>query len=303
MRARTVVALVIGIAVCVVAVTWLVRADSDRRIPRGDSARGLPDAGMTDVAVTVNKGAEGGIPLDSLSLVITYDNNPYAEGLRTEWGFSCFVMGPDKTILFDTGGEGDVLMANIAGLGLDPADVDAVVLSHEHRDHTGGLGEFLKANPEVTVYFPRSFGSGFRRRLGDGAGRAIEVKDPVAICENVYSTGEMGISIKEQGLILRTSRGLVVITGCAHPGIVAMVERAESLAGDDVLLVLGGFHLVRAGEGEIGDVIAGLKNLGVRHAAPCHCSGDLAREMFGKEFGDRYIEAGVGRSLTAADLD
>ena len=206
MRARTVLSRVIGIAVCVGAITWLVRADSDRRIPRGDRARGLPDAGMTDVAVTVSKEAQGGIPLDSLSLIITYDNNASVEGLRREWGFSCFVLGPDKTILFDTGGEGDVLMANMATLGLDPADVDAVVLSHEHRDHTGGLGEFLKTNPEVTVYFPRSFDSGFKRRLGDGAVEAIEVKDPVTICENVYSTGEMGISIKEQGLILRTSR-------------------------------------------------------------------------------------------------
>lgn len=303
MRARTVLALVVGIGVCVVAVTWLVNADSRERSLKGDRARDLPDAGMTDIAVTVDKGAEGGINVDSLSLVVAYDNNPYVDGLRTEWGFSCFVLGPDKTILFDTGGEGDVLMANMAELGIDPARVDAVVLSHEHRDHTGGLGEFLKANPEVTVYVPGSFDRGYRKRLGDRAGEVIEVREAVTVCENVYSTGEMGASIKEQGLVLRTSRGLIVITGCAHPGIVAMVERAKSLVGDDVLLVIGGFHLTRAGEGEIAEVISGLKNLGVKHAAPCHCSGDLAREMFGREFGEGYIEVGVGRSLTAADLD
>jgi 7,8-dihydropterin-6-yl-methyl-4-(beta-D-ribofuranosyl)aminobenzene 5'-phosphate synthase len=303
MRARTVVALVVGIAVCAVAVTWLVRADSDRGIPRGGGARGLPDAGMSGVAVTLDKGAEGGIPLNSLSLVIAYDNNPYVDGLDTEWGFSCLVSGPDKTILFDTGGEGDVLMANVAELGLDPTTIDAVVLSHEHRDHTGGLGEFLRANPNVTVYVPKSFDDGFKRRLEDRTGGVIEVEDAMAICKDVYSTGEMGVSIKEQGLVVRTSGGLIVVTGCAHPGIVAMVERAASIGGRDVLLVIGGFHLVRYGEGEIADVIAGLKNLGVKYAAPCHCSGDLAREMFSREFQERYLAAGVGRRLTASDFD
>ena len=303
MRARIVTAFVIGIAVGVAAVTWLVRADSDRNESATGRSRGLPDADMTGISVTVDRGVGGGIPLDSLSMVITYDNNPHVEGLRTEWGFSCLVTGPARTVLFDTGGEGDVLMANMARLGLDPADVDAVVLSHEHHDHTGGLGEFLKANPNVTVYVPRSFGEGFKRTLGDRAGEVVEVKDAAAICENVYSTGEMGTSIKEQGLILRTRRGLVVMTGCAHPGIVEMVERAKSIGGDKVLLVVGGFHLVRAGEDEIANVIAGLKTLGVAYAAPCHCSGDLAREMFGREFGDRYIAVGAGRSLTAADFD
>jgi 7,8-dihydropterin-6-yl-methyl-4-(beta-D-ribofuranosyl)aminobenzene 5'-phosphate synthase len=258
---------------------------------------------MTDIAVTVDRGAEGGVPLDSLSMVVTYDNNPHAQGLRTEWGFSCYVSGPEETVLFDTGGEGDVLMANMARLGLDPADVDAVVLSHEHRDHTGGLGEFLNANPNVTVYVPRSFDDGFKRGLRGRVDSVVEVRDAISICDNVYSTGEMGTSIKEQGLVLRTGRGLVVMTGCAHPGIVEMVERAKSVAGDSVLLVLGGFHLVRANEREIADVIRGLKNLGVAYAAPCHCSGDLAREMFGKEFGDRYIAVGVGRQLTEANLD
>jgi 7,8-dihydropterin-6-yl-methyl-4-(beta-D-ribofuranosyl)aminobenzene 5'-phosphate synthase len=212
------------------------------------------------------------------------------------------VEGPEKTILFDTGGEGDVLMANMEALGLDPRKVDVVVLSHAHRDHTGGLKEFLKANPDVVVYVPQSFDEGFKRRASDSASRVVEIDQTTSICENVYSTGEMGYSIKEQGLIVRTRRGIIVVTGCAHPGIVSMVERAAS-HDDEVLLVIGGFHLVRAGKAELAEVVRGLKNAGVRYAAPSHCSGDMAREVFHEEFGSRYIEVGVGRFINAQDLD
>ena len=302
MKARSAVALVIGSLVGVAAVSWLVRGGSDESPAREPGATGVPHAGMSEVAVSVDREIPMGIPLDSLSVVITYDNNPYAEGLRTEWGFSCLVRGPDKTILFDTGGEGEVLMANMAALGLDPRAVDVIVLSHAHRDHTGGLSEFLKSNPDVAVYVPRSFDEGFKRRPRGLGAEVIEVGDAVPICENVYSTGEMGSSIREQAMFVVTDRGIVVVTGCAHPGIVSMVEKAKALSGDDVLLVFGGFHLVRAGDREIADVIAGLKQLGVQYAAPCHCSGDAARKIFSEQFGTGYIALGVGRSLTATDL-
>ena len=303
MRAGTVPVVVIAVVACVVGVSWLVCAESDKDDPRGDRAEGLPDAAMTGIAVSVDKGATAGISMESLSIVIIYDNNPDVEGLKAEWGFSCLVGGPRETILFDTGGEGPVLMANMAALGLDPGEVDVVVLSHAHGDHTGGLGEFLGANPDMAVYVPESFDESFKRRSAGRAREVIEVEDAVTICEDVYSTGEMGSSIREQALIVRTRRGLIVITGCAHPGIVGMVEKARSLGGDDVLLVLGGFHLVRATEDEIADVIAGLRDAGVKYAAPCHCSGDRAREMFREAFGVGYIAVGVGRSLTAADLN
>jgi 7,8-dihydropterin-6-yl-methyl-4-(beta-D-ribofuranosyl)aminobenzene 5'-phosphate synthase len=282
----------------VVAVTWLVRAGTDEKRPEG-----LPDAAMSSVAVSVDRGDKTGIPLDSLAIVITYDNYPCGEGLRSEWGFSCVVSGPEATILFDTGGEGAVLMANMAALGLDPGKIDVVVLSHAHGDHTGGLSKFLEANSDVAVYVPESFDDRFKRKSEDRAREVIEVGEAVAICEGVYSTGEMGTSIKEQGLIVRTDRGLIVITGCAHPGIVGMVKRARAIAGDDVLLVLGGFHLGRAGEGEIAQVIADLKAAGMKYGAPTHCSGDRTREMFLEELGAAYIEVGVGRSLVAADFN
>ncbi len=81
-----------------------------------------------------------------LSIIITYDNNRYQEGLTSAWGFSCFIRGTEQTILFDTGGNGALLLANMKRLRIDPQEIDVVVLSHIHGDHVGGLGRFIEEN-------------------------------------------------------------------------------------------------------------------------------------------------------------
>ncbi|KPL11436.1 MBL fold metallo-hydrolase, partial [candidate division TA06 bacterium SM1_40] len=129
-----------------------------------------------------------------------------------------------------------------------------------------------------------------------------EVDPHAKICENVYSTGELGTRVKEQALIIHTARGLIVMTGCAHPGIVHVVERAKDLIGEDVLLVIGGFHLGPASSAEIEGIVASIRELGVRYIAPCHCSGDAARELFHDEYEENYIEVGVGSIITMEDL-
>jgi 7,8-dihydropterin-6-yl-methyl-4-(beta-D-ribofuranosyl)aminobenzene 5'-phosphate synthase len=92
-----------------------------------------------------------------LSITVSYDNNPYKERLTAAWGFSCVIRGTEKTILFDTGGDGSILLANMEELGINPKEIDLVVLSHIHGDHVGGLSSFLEKNPEVVVYLPKSF--------------------------------------------------------------------------------------------------------------------------------------------------
>lgn len=91
------------------------------------------------------------------TLTILYDNNPYEESCMTEWGFSCLVELEDKTILFDTGGDPEVFAHNIDALGVDITEIDCVVLSHEHWDHVGGIDVVLDANPDVSVYLPKTF--------------------------------------------------------------------------------------------------------------------------------------------------
>ncbi len=87
-----------------------------------------------------------------LSITVSYDNNPYKERLTTAWGFSCVIRGTEKTILFDTGGNGSILLTNMEKLGINPKEVDLVVLSHIHGDHVGGLASFLGKRGQVLNY-------------------------------------------------------------------------------------------------------------------------------------------------------
>jgi 7,8-dihydropterin-6-yl-methyl-4-(beta-D-ribofuranosyl)aminobenzene 5'-phosphate synthase len=103
--------------------------------------------------------------------------------------------------------------------------------------------------------------------------------------------------IKEQSLLIHTDKGIILITGCAHPGIIGIIKTAKALVGDNILLVMGGFHLSGASKFKIEAIIDKMKALGVRYAAPCHCSGDLVRQLLKTEHSNRYIDVGVGRII------
>jgi len=235
-------------------------------------------------------------------ITVVYDNNPFKEGLETAWGFGCVITGAEKTILFDTGGDGSILLKNMEKLAIDPNSIDTVVLSHIHGDHTSGLNSFLEKNPDVTVYLPKSFPKKFKDNVASCGAKIVAVEQPLKICENVHSTGQLGKWIKEQSLIIRTEAGLVVITGCAHPGIAKIVNTAKESLKDDILLVMGGFHLEWATKGKIEKIISTFRQLNVQYAGPCHGSGDKARRLFEKHFGKNYINIGAGKVITMADL-
>jgi len=229
-----------------------------------------------------------------LRLHVVFNNVPYKAGMETGWGFSCLIEGLDKTILFDTGGSGDILLANMQRLGLDPEGVDAVVLSHIHGDHTGGLGAFLTRNPDVTVYMPESFPASFQRGVKHLGAATESVSGPQRLMDSVYSTGEMGWAIKEQALMVDTRQGLIVITGCAHPNVADMAEQAQMYLGKNIYLLMGGFHLGGRSDAEIRTIIRRLKSLDVKKIAPSHCTGDNAIRMFRDAWGDNFVEGGLG---------
>jgi len=236
------------------------------------------------------------------NITVTFDNNQYKDGLKTSWGFSCLIKGAEKTILFDTGGDGSILLENMKKLEIKPKEIDLIVLSHIHGDHIGGLDGFLKTNPNIYVYLPKSFPTSLKRNIEKYGTKVVDVQKPMEICKGVYSTGELGTWIIEQSLIIHTHKGMVVITGCAHPGIVKIVEKAKSIIKDKVLLVMGGFHLRNKSSKEIKKIISSLKNMEVKYVGPCHCSGDNARELFEKEYQKNYISIGVGKAINTKDL-
>ncbi len=236
------------------------------------------------------------------TITVIYDNYSYQKNLQTDWGFSCLVKTSTITLLFDTGGNGSILMENMQKLNIDPQEIDVVFLSHFHRDHSGGIYKFLETNPAITVYLPQSFPKEFKINLADHGAKVVDVSKSMKIAENIFSSGEMGSEIIEQSLIILTPKGQIVITGCAHPGIVQIVQRAKELFAEPILLVMGGFHLIRANEASLTSTVSILKSLGVRFVAPCHCSGDVARRKFAQEFGQTYLNFGVGKIINFEDL-
>jgi 7,8-dihydropterin-6-yl-methyl-4-(beta-D-ribofuranosyl)aminobenzene 5'-phosphate synthase len=230
----------------------------------------------------------------TVTITILYDNYASRNDLQTAWGFSCFIEGLEKNILFDTGGDPDILLSNMQKLGVQPENIHIIVLSHVHGDHIGGLAAILEKNPSVTVFLPAAFSEEIKAAIRTKGASVVEVKNATNVCNGAFSTGEMGTRLKEQALYVQVKGSIAVITGCAHPGIVEVVTKAAELSKATPHFVMGGLHMAGCNQKEIGKVIAEFKKLGVVRAGPCHCSGDRTREMFSEAFGNRFITAGVG---------
>jgi 7,8-dihydropterin-6-yl-methyl-4-(beta-D-ribofuranosyl)aminobenzene 5'-phosphate synthase len=255
------------------------------------------------------------LPDDALRITVLYDNYVFDDSLQSGWGFSALLEFQGHTVLFDTGGSILALAENLESLEIDPAAIDAVVLSHIHQDHTGGLSAVLTGDATPTVYVLPSFPSSFTSLVARKT-EVITVEPGLEIAPGIRTTGELSGPENEQALFIETAGGLVVITGCAHPGVVQMVAQARTLAvaddesADDsdaaappVLLVLGGFHLGDASESRIQGIIEDFRAMGVQQVAPTHCTGDEAIAQFQEAYGDAFIPAGVGRVIVIAPAD
>lgn len=237
---------------------------------------------------------------EGLRITILYDNYLYDERLTSEWGFAALVEYGRHTVLFDTGGTG-TLMENMRLLGIDPKAIEAVVLSHEHMDHIGGLTHLLAEADQPTVYMLASFPAGFKNTIA-GLTNVVEVTQTMEIYPGIHTTGSVSGVIREQALAIMTTEGSVIITGCAHPGIIRMVRQGRSSLQpgvDDeyvpVALVVGGFHLSGESPAQIERIIATMQSLDVQRISPTHCTGDVAIAMFAEAFGEGYIPGGAGK--------
>jgi len=232
---------------------------------------------------------------------IVYDNHEHDERLGTAWGFACVIEGLQATLLFDAGGDGELLLANMESAGFAPEQIDRVVLSHIHADHTGGLEQFLLANPQVTVFLPSVFPAEFKDSVRRSCALVVETSAPCPVCEGAWTTGVLGDEKKEQGLSVRAPGGQVLVTGCAHPGIVRMVDAAKQHTRSRVDAILGGFHMRDDPPEAIGSAIGRLQEAGVRQCVSCHCSGDEARSRMQRAFGRCWLPSGVGARFAFAD--
>ena len=211
-----------------------------------------------------------------MRITIVYDNAVREAGLRADWGFSCLIEGREiPQILFDTGASGSILLHNMERLGLDPGDIDIIVISHAHRDHSGGLAHLLAENDSAEVYLPASVGGAIPGR------KVTRVAEGLQVCDNVCSTGELkGI---EQSLALHTDRGIVVVTGCSHPGVGEIIDVASRYG--EVVGIVGGLHGFRDFE----------RLEGLSLVSPCHCTQYKAEIK--RLYPEQCVECGAGLVL------
>jgi 7,8-dihydropterin-6-yl-methyl-4-(beta-D-ribofuranosyl)aminobenzene 5'-phosphate synthase len=213
---------------------------------------------------------------ETTKLTVVYDNEVRKRGLKSGWGFSALIETEHASpILFDTGDDGSVLLYNMQQLGIDTGRIGTIVISHGHGDHTGGLQSILEVNGDAEIYAPSSLWRSLPGR------KVTLVRHPVQISEYVFSTGELkGV---EQSLVLRTNKGIVVLTGCSHPGvseILRVASRFGKISG-----IIGGLHGFR-----YFDQLRGLSLI-----CPCHCTQYKSEIL--SLFPESYQECGAGLEL------
>jgi 7,8-dihydropterin-6-yl-methyl-4-(beta-D-ribofuranosyl)aminobenzene 5'-phosphate synthase len=182
-------------------------------------------------------------------------------------------------------------------MGLDAGKIDLIVLSHEHGDHTEGLPAFVKMRKDIPVLIPYSFSEPFKKKMIGFGLIPVLVKEPAKICDNLYTSGEFKYQIPEQALVLNTRNGLVVMTGCSHPGIVEMLKEIKLAFNKNIYMVFGGFHLLNKSKKEMDEIISEIKAIGVVKCGATHCTGKKQIQMIRDAFGTDYFELGVGNSI------
>jgi 7,8-dihydropterin-6-yl-methyl-4-(beta-D-ribofuranosyl)aminobenzene 5'-phosphate synthase len=264
-------------------------------------------------------------------ITVLYDAFSNNSALRKDWGYAALIEYAGKRILFDTGGNPEILAHNAKALKVDLSRLDFVVMSHRHSDHMGGMTYLLSVNPKVKIYAPKeNFGvygfslpSSFYRkdaslppeqRYYDGNPPEImkfgtawpanfELIDKTTeIAPGIHLIFQISdkpntMELREISLAIDTPEGIVLVVGCSHPGLDKIVSAAAAI-NKHIHMVTGGFHLVVAKDAEIEQTVSLLHDaFSVDYVAPSHCTGEPAFTAFKKTFGNHYLYTGLGTSI------
>lgn len=232
-----------------------------------------------------------------------------------EHGLAFLVESSDGRMLFDTGASGTVLMHNLEVAGIAPETIDALAISHGHHDHTGGLAAFLEQRPGLPLYaHPDLLRERFSQREGKMRSVGIPLAperlrrladlrlsaEPQEVLPGIWTSGEIVERPEAEGrsahhfvrgekglepdpyrddmaLVLETGRGLVLLCGCCHAGLLNTLSHVERVFQRPVTAIIGGTHLINADADHLERVRQKmLETESVRNIYLNHCSGERA---------------------------
>lgn len=227
---------------------------------------------------------------------VLYDTtDAVSAAYRADMGYAVYVHYDGVRLLLDTGADAAILRNNLQAAGVEPAALDLVAISHGHYDHAGGLSYIREAAPGVPVHAPPG------QRLDGGALRYIE--DHLRITSRLYlirthtDRPTSGIA-DELSLLIITARGPYLITACSHTGVPEILARAEHIAGQSVFFYTGGARLNFRPARDTQETARILKDRGVAHVSPGHCSaGHEVAALFSQTYDTGYVASRLGEKV------
>lgn len=273
----------------------------------------------------------------TVKLTTLSENTAAHAGLLAEHGLSVLIETDETTVLLDTGLSISVCH-NAEAMGIDLKKIDKIVISHGHHDHTGGLRDVLKkrrkpvdiiGHPDImaTKYAKHGEFAGYigipfdLRELESLGARFVLSEEPVRLAPHMITSGvvpmETGYEtidpflkekvngelvgdkvLDDRGIFITTPKGLVIVLGCAHRGIINTINYAKKLTGvDQVHTVIGGCHLMNSDEERIWLTINALQDMGVQKIGVSHCTGLPAAAMMANAFGEGFFFNNAGTRI------